>query len=247
MSKKLVLFMWLGATIGNVSKCTAETVFRDTFNDRNASDGMPVTWVPVPGFPGTFDASSGDYFLAPSDEAIVATVPEYDLHDVSIRSQFRILHPSPPGGGVELLARADRVAVDAYLAGLNESGRVYIRRANAPGSFVFLDTDLRPLEEDVVMQFDVFGETLSLWAWPASESLPSAPLVTTTDSSLTQGEVGIDYFSSAADPMLGNAIFRYVHVANTHIPEPTTIILASILATLAGLRFWRRTDETICA
>jgi hypothetical protein len=52
--------------------------------------------------------------------------------------------------------------------------------------------------------------------------MPSAPLVTATDGSLSQGEVGIGYFSLQPSPMLGNAIFRFVHVAGTHIPEPST-------------------------
>jgi hypothetical protein len=54
---------------------SANTIFYDDFNDGNAQDGMPVTWVPVSAFPGTFDASSGDYLLAPSQRAIVTAVP----------------------------------------------------------------------------------------------------------------------------------------------------------------------------
>jgi hypothetical protein len=69
------------------------------------------------------------------------------------------------------------------------------------------------------MQFDLFGSSLSMWAWPADEPMPSAPLITAIDSSFTKGEVGIDYFSLQADPMLGNAIFRFVHAADTHISD----------------------------
>jgi hypothetical protein len=69
----------------------SETVFFDDFNDRDAEDGDPVEWVPVPGFPGTFDASSGDYVLAPSERAIVTGVPAFELDDVSIRTQVSVL------------------------------------------------------------------------------------------------------------------------------------------------------------
>jgi hypothetical protein len=206
---------------------SANTIFYDNFNDGNAEDGMPVTWVPVPGFPGTFDASSGDFFLAPSDRAITAGVPALTLGDASIRTQVRILEPSAPGGGVELLARGDRATLVAYLAGLNEQGAVYIRRSDVPGNFASTNTSLRPLDEDILMQLDVFGTSLRLWAWPADEPMPSAPLVTAKDGSLSQGEVGIDYFSLQPSSMLGSAVFRFVHVAGVHIPEPSSFVLVA--------------------
>jgi hypothetical protein len=141
---------------------SANTIFFDNFNDGNAQDGTPVSWVPVSGFPGTFDASSGDFFLAPSQRAITAAVPAFTLDDASIRTQVRILQPSAPGGGVELLARGNRATLATYLAGLSEQGTVYIRRSDIPGSFSSANTALRPLEEDIMMQFDVFGTSLRL-------------------------------------------------------------------------------------
>jgi hypothetical protein len=207
---------------------SASTIFYDDFNDRNAADGTPVGWLPVPGFPGTFDASSGDYFLAPSDRAIVTTVPALKLRDASIRTQVRILEPSAPGGGVEILARGDRSTVSAYLAGINEQGAAYITSTDVSCCFVRIDTGLRPLEHDVIMQLDVFGTSLKMWAWPAGEPMPSAPLLTATNNRHVQGEVGIDYFSLQPSPMLGNAIFRYVHVASSHIPEPSTLLIVIV-------------------
>jgi hypothetical protein len=214
---------------------SASTIFFEDFNDGNAADGTPVSWLQVPGFSGTFDASSGDYFLAPSDRAIVTTVPALKLQDVSIRTQVRILEPSAPRGGVELLARADRGTVTAILAGVNELGAAYITRSDVSCCFVRTDTALRPLEQDVIMQLDVFGPTLKMWAWPAGQPMPSAPLLTATDNRIVSGEVGIDYFSLEQSPMLGNAIFRYVHVASSHIPEPSTllmVVVAGIAATI---------------
>jgi hypothetical protein len=196
-------------------------VFFDDFDDRDAEDGNPVTWVPVPGFPGTFDASSGDYLLATSERAIVTGVPAYELEDVSIRTPVRILAPSAPVGGIELIARGNRSTLDGYLGGFNEEAIAYIRRTDMPGqpSFAMAQTNLRPLEKDVMLQFDVFGDDLSMWAWRADEPMPTTPLLSATDDRLSVGEVAIDYFSLESDPMLGSAVFRFVHVANSPIRD----------------------------
>ena len=196
----------------------AATVLYDDFEDGSATDGIPVAWLESEMFSGTFDASSGDYFLAPSERAIVATAPGFNVPDVSIRSQFRILTPSAPGGGVELLARVDLANVDAYLGGLNEAGTAYIAPSGTALDLVSINTNLHPLDEDIVMQFDVFGDLLSLWAWPADEPMPPEPLITATDSRFLTGEVGIAYYSLQASNDLGNAIFRFVQVADKHIP-----------------------------
>jgi hypothetical protein len=134
------------------------------------------------------------------------------------RSLARILAPSAPGGGVELLARGDRDTLNAYLGGFNEEAIAYLRRTDMTGpSLVTAQTSLRPLEEEIMLQFDVFGENLSMWAWRAGEPMPTAPLLSATDDRFAVGEVAIDYFSLVADPMLGRAAFRFVHVANSSI------------------------------
>ena len=217
---------------------SADTIFFDDFNDGNATDGSPVTWVPVPGFPGTFDASSGDYLLAPSDRSIVATVPQFMPANVSVRTQVRFLEPSSPGG-VEILARANRAAVTAYQAGLNEEGGVYLRRTDLDCCFAEANTTLRPLEEDVILQLDVFGNSLRMWAWRPGEPMPVAPLITATDNGFSQGEVGIDYWTLGSSSALGSAHFRYVHVADSHIPEPSAAIALLLSGTFMAVIFRR--------
>jgi len=227
---------------GICASASADTIFFDDFNDGNAADGMPVTWVlPFAGFSGTFDASSGDYVLTPSDRAVVATVPDLILDNVSIRTQARMLEQPATRGGVELIARGNIAAVSGYLAGLNNLGVLYIRDTAVTDPLARAETDLRLLEEDIVMQFDAFGPSLSLWAWPADEPMPATPLLTATSSSYPQGVIGIDYFSNEPVPPLGNAVFRYVHVADMHIPEPTSSVLAgSAVAGLLGIARLKR-------
>ena len=214
--------------VASSAAASADTIFFVDFNDGNAQDGTPVTWVPLSGFPGTFDASNGDYVLSPSDRAIVATVPDLFLGDVSIRAQARMLELPATRGGIELIARGNIAPVTGYLAGLNNQGRLYIRQTGVTDELAFAETDLRLLEEDIIMQFDAFGSSLSLWAWPADEPMPAVPLLTATNRSYPQGVVGIDYFSVEAVPPLGSAVFRYVHVADMQIPEPSSRILAGL-------------------
>ena len=223
---------------GICASASAQTIFFDDFNDGNSTDGMPVTWVlPFAGFSGSFDASSGDYVLTPSDRAIVASVPDLILGDVSIRAQARMLEQPATRGGVELIARGNIAAVSGYLAGLNNLGVLYIRDTAVTDPLARVETDLRLLEEDIVMQFDAFGSSLSLWAWPADEPMPATPLLTATSSSYPQGVIGIDYFSNEEVAPLGSAVFRYVHVADTHIPEPSA--LSFMVFAIVGLSLHR--------
>ncbi|MFV2066851.1 MAG: PEP-CTERM sorting domain-containing protein [Pirellulales bacterium] len=88
------------------------TSWFDDFNDGNATNGSPMTWDPNPhvrvpligiderAFPGTYDASSGDYLLAGEDEQIavdidseilIADASETDFFSgVSVRTRFKI-------------------------------------------------------------------------------------------------------------------------------------------------------------
>lgn len=223
------------------SPAQADPIVRDTFDDGSVSDGTPATWtVVLPQFPGTLDAASGDLIMTPSSRAIVASIAELEREDVSIRAQARILESSPSGSGVELLARGDRATVDAYLAGLDDEGFAYVGRSGDDlPAFASTNTDLRLLEEDVILQFDVFGTELSMWAWKAGEPMPTEPLLSATDGSLTSGEFGFDYFAYEPTSPLGSAVYRYVHVASTHIPEPSTVLLAVLLLICSIARMHR--------
>jgi hypothetical protein len=79
----------------------------------------------------------------------------------------------------------------------------------------------RPAEEDVMLQFDVFDNVLAAWAWRPGEPRPSEPLVLAIDERFTEGTVGIDYWAQVPNGMLGNAVFRFVHVSDTHIDDPS--------------------------
>jgi hypothetical protein len=195
------------------------------------------------------DASSGDLVLTPSDRTVVIGVPAIDITDASIRAQVRIEEgsiPSPGGddfffsgrSSVELIARGDRTTGHAYLGGMFDNGEIYINRVWGPRQpLATADTDLRPLDEDVILQFDVIGTTLSMWAWRPGEPIPSQPQIMISNADLAHGEVGINFTAVAGDPMPGHATYRRVQVANTHIPEPSSASIVA-MAIVAGL-IWR--------
>jgi hypothetical protein len=114
---------------------------------------------------------------------------------------------------------------------------VYISRGNE--SLASAGTELRPIDEDVMMQFDVFGTSLNMWAWRPEEQMPSAPLIIATDNRLARGEAGVHYYSFQPSSMLGSAIFRFVHVADMHIPIPEPSTLGISVFSLLGLMRYR--------
>jgi hypothetical protein len=98
-----------------------------------------------------------------------------------------------------------------------------------------------PVQQDVMLQFDAFGNKLSLWAWPVSEPMPKEPQVVVFDNTFAEGPVGLISAGFAGGPS-HSTTFRFVHVAKTHIPEP----LSSVLMSLGGfgLLYSRRRNRS---
>ena len=87
-----------------------------------------------------------------------------------------------------------------------------------------ISTDLRPTEEDVILQVDAIGDTINFWAWRVGETMPELPLLTRTDNQLPTGIAGV-YYTPSSPPQVtsGTAVYRYVHVANTHFGAPAEV------------------------
>lgn len=225
--------------LGQSAVVSAETVYFDEFNDESVlADWTAATLWPLT----TFDVSDGDLRVNPSepDNAAVIGLFDLNLRDSSIRAQVRI----EDGQGDEIasvflrgndstgIAHGLQVAVD---------GGVFL---NIAGEFERIGTDLRPVEHDVVLQLDVIGDAINAWAWKAGETMPSSPLYSRTSSALTEGIPGVSYGPSIIPPLggSGTALFRYVHVADVSIPEPSTEIMLLIgMATLVQSRRRMRT------
>jgi hypothetical protein len=79
----------------------------------------------------------------------------------------------------------------------------------------------------------VIGNELSVYAWRLGEAKPAAPLLSVTDNAYTSGVPGLLISGVNAH----SAAYRYVHVANSPIPEPSTAALSAIF--FAGVFAWQ--------
>ncbi len=201
---------------------SAATIFFDDFNDGNAGDGMPVTWVAGS---GTWDASSGDY-VATGSLPRVSRVTAHVLGDTSARTQARVV------GNVAANLAVRRPGVNEGYAGvIRPDGSMTIARfgVGAPIALGSAVVPFNPVQQDVVLQFDAFGDKLSLWAWPVGGPFPVEPQVVAFDNTYAQGPVGLISSSAAALPS-DSTTYRFIQVADTHIPipEPSTFVLMSL-------------------
>jgi hypothetical protein len=232
---------------------SANTVFIDDFSDGSptnelplASNETPVKW--TDGGIGNYDASSGDYVFAPtqpqSERYMVADALDFPLADVSIRVQGRLT-----GGNQSDLMVTVRNQVfgdtQHYIGGIGYypglGGTVLFIGKNNPGiNFTqFGGNPVMPFDirqQDAVLQFDVIGNKLSLWAWRAGDAPPIQPQLTAIDNQYTTaGPVRI--VGGTGTNRDNTTIFRYVHVADSHIPIPESssgvlIVLGLAAATI---------------
>jgi len=233
------------------SSAFAETVVFDDFNDGNHADGDPTTWsLPyAPWNNGTLDAGSGSLVMRSNDdESYLIAIPDGQpvLTTTSIRARMRYTGTPEETSfkeGIGLLARGSVARGSYYTAGIEQhSGLLSIGFTGAGGFQNLADaaTDLRPYDEDVVLQFDVVDNVLSLYAWRPNESQPTTPQVQVVSDLIPDGIAGLGY-----DPPSGNGtgIIRYIQIADTPIvPEPSGGALCAIGGTLLslGLLFQRR-------
>jgi hypothetical protein len=171
-----------------------------------------------------------------ASQPLVSIADGITATDVSIRAQLRA---SGNSAGTALFARF--VGDDhAYQGGIETNGSVYIGWNDAATRFHDLGnviTSLRPNQEDVVLQFDVFGNSLKLFAWRPNEPKPTVPTVSVIDNRFPDaGNIALLHHPMGT----GSGAFRYVHVAETPIPEPATAALGS-LAFIALASFAFRT------
>ena len=83
-------------------------------------------------------------------------------------------------------------------------------------------TDIDPRMEYIVIQLDVIGDEISVWAWRPNETMPDEPILTAFDDKLEMGPIFLwaaseDFDGERVQNVTG--VFRYVHVADAHIPD----------------------------
>ncbi len=217
------------------NRVIADDLFIDTFEDGSATDGSPVTWTPHPNplFQGRYQVDAGDYVISTIavNDVAVTLVPEIIVSDVSIRAQVRMTGSGETG----LLARGNATDETAYSAGIMTDGRLYLGWSDP--TFHYLGqamTDLRVLDDDVFLQLDVIGNRLALYAWRAIDPMPLSPRLTAVDNRYSSGIIGYLHWTQS-EPATSR--LEFVHVADAHIPEPSSLVLSLLGVLLArGVR-----------
>lgn len=200
----------------------------DNFNDGNATDGNPVTWLEDLGgsgfFPGSYDASSGDYVLDPAPGSptgqMSALVPGMSFTDTYMRLQGIVLpdpnDPTMDGGNLVLTARIDPQTVSGYLVYFDVSGNLNIQTLIQGQTQDIGTTFDAPFNagSEVVVEFNVVGNQLSAYAWLADDPAgkPAEPQVMATDDTFTSGIAGIAF---AEDDPGTIGVFRYAAAQST--------------------------------
>jgi len=213
----------LASVVGGQGAVSAAGWF-DNFDDMNAEDGNPVTWTynELGGTPGIYTAATGDYALsAPgfsgNNDSLIASV-NVTLQDTYVRTQMISLPGSLPeetGGNVGVVARYDPLSISGYVAILDDAGQLELLRAvfgepediipRIPGTGFDANTD-------VIMELQVVGDQLSVFAWRPGDPKPTIPLATAQDSTFTSGRAGI-VFNEDDDNTTG--LFRFVAAQDT--------------------------------
>ena len=220
----VIMVIYLTLFSSHTTPAIATVLYSEDFSSGNAAR---VVWQEYPS-PTNFNASSGDYVLTQPDGdtpvyAFVSDVPEiFSLTDTSVRAQVRLEGSSE---GVALFARNKSGSGNViYQGGFNsDKGALYLGWNNPDFNLfdgVAFDYDLNA--EDLVLQLDVIGNELTMWAWRPGDGMPAQPQLRFMDDSAlaTFGKPGIlGDFSSPGTA--STAIFRYVIVADTHIPGPS--------------------------
>ncbi len=193
--------MSLLLTVGVAPMASAVGWF-DDFNDGNAQDGNTVTWTfnEIGFTPGTYDASSGDYILSNPDgagdnDSMLPTV-NVNFTDVHVRTQAVILPgmlPDQVGGTLGVVARWDPMFITGFAALLSNGGHLELLRVEGGNPIDIGEANNLPIDTatDAIIELNVVGEMLSVYAWRPGEPKPSEPTVTATDAVFGSGRAGL--------------------------------------------------------
>ena len=213
MKKTCVVLALCGLLIP--AAAVAENLFLETFEDGNLFDGSPLTWGVFPGFDvGKTSVVDGDLVVSQTGgRSFVPFAQAVAPANVSLKTALRT------EDFMTVIARGNTQTGTSYGGGIRSNGDVYIERTH-PGSGSGVSTflanqasELRPAEEDVYLQFDLFGSELSLFAWRVGEDKPSEPSVHVSDG--THSNPGIFGFIKCCGTE--SSTVQFLQVSNTPI------------------------------
>ena len=216
----------------------------DNFDEADYQDGLPAAWSVLGAGQARYDAATGDLLIdRTGNEPGVRT--NFDvtyverantlLSDVSIRAIAGMRNEdrtnaddSDPnfGPAVSLAARTCFTEILSHVCGgepnnwvyidLYSNGEAHTRQSSEPNiKERVVETDIRPLNEDVVLQLDAFGDDVKFWVWRPGEPRPDEPIVHYTEQDMPTLDPGGVMFGT----VFADAWFRSVQVSDTPITD----------------------------
>ena len=200
----------------------AETLLFDDFSDGSYTDGMPARWSPR-GTP-QLDASSGDLRISARTSGCcpAAILRQSITGDLSVQTRAQIVD-----GGLGIGAKFNEATSDGYFWQVEpDNDLFFLARVNGIEYPVETGTTVPPRDnEDIFLQLDVVGNEVAGWYWTENAERPSEPqLQTTLSHPLIEGGI-VGFY------VWDEVLLRYAHIADSPIPEPST--LAIVLSALA--------------
>ena len=201
----------------------------DDFNDESVTDGSPVSWLIDLGgsgnFPGTYDASSGDFYMKPDEfsptNQMSAMVP-ISFGNTYVRAQGKVLpdpgNPANVGGNLVVTARVNPLQLTGYLMYFDVSGNVDIQVLLGGTNILNIGENIVDVDfnagTEVVMELNIIGDQLTGYVWAADDPAgkPALPQVTATDANWASGFAGLAF---AEDDPGTAAIYRYAAAQDT--------------------------------
>jgi hypothetical protein len=230
--------------------------FFEHFTDGSLHDDAPISWHTA-GYGESLSIVDGDLLLTPQPELAAAIADEANYQDVSLLTRLRVSTPGFSDAG--LIARKDGGV--AYTAGItgNRMGRydhslILTYGGLKKSNFEILasaPTNLDPSKTDVLLQFDIVDDSMSLFAWADGTPRPAQPQLAVRDGRIQQGAIGTFFDSDSSNATAGfrellampgqngaanlmrferQTLSSYVEADQAAIPEPSCGAMA-----LAGL------------
>lgn len=228
--------------IAQTNSARAQPFFVDDFEDGNATDGNPFTWLPDSITFTQAVVSNGDLVIR--SDSTDRDAPGYyiseltDLRDGLFRTQLRFAEANGDFAFAGIFARNSQPSTPAYIGGIFADGRIRIvELADSLVQFPTereISTSLDPMTNDVLIELELLGTRVGLRAWEPGSDRPAQPQLSFTDDTLSEGTVGL-----FLDTLGGPAEVRFRSF--TSVPEPATAGVAVMgLASLGGFVLLRR-------
>jgi hypothetical protein len=203
----------------------------DNFNDGSVTDGSPVTWMQdlLGFFPGTYDASSGDYAMSnpggTTDDIMLSWVDSVTLADSYIRTQGIVL-PDPldpinnTGGNLIPIGRMDPGSLSLYDMYFDVGGNLNLQVTLGGNTTTLPDGDVDIIgfnaSSEAIVEMDIIGDTLNGYVWRTGPR-PANPQVTASGGgALASGKAGLVF---KEDEEGTKGVFRYAIAQDTPIVE----------------------------